>query len=632
MEIIVSLSALPPSLYRKYVKGWKPNPTLLGLFEKLSGKKGTKAMRLYIDAKTDTVIKNITQSIKAPKPVEDALRSRDIQIVDYVAGAGKDKHGRVVKIGRILAKDPELKKMFDSDPNRKAMTNATRNHQLICISMHPYDIAGMSTDRGWVSCMDLKTGENKKYVKQDVEGGTLIAYLIDPQDKNINKPIGRCLAKPYFQKSKAKAAERFIGSETVNALYLVEIAYPDAKMPFVHVLQEWLDEHINPFIASTERKGVYTLASKLYADQRSTEFNYDVEAPMLRGDVIGFVKGLVSRPRTPSLEGMVEDYLERFPDIAVMLAKYRWGNSRFFVRCASVLLGTGHYDKFQEFVEVIFDKFDADDSVISQMWEDISGKPRAMHIFIDNMPVDMRKKFLEASLDEADLYSSHDNVRQGGAFPAALSQIWSFAKMSVNPDSMFWYHASRINTAGILTRYVDEEYMGSNNQYGGSNNQYDEYVLSPSIGSLANMSPPVAAANRATLERYKAIVNPRYYEAAQKVFAGYKYVHIEYKELRNKLRTVFEQHDKIKSSEVSLAMHRTDVDLAVGQAIEEMHSASDILAAPYALLVDSDDNPQDIAQAILDRALDIAVEQAVEEVANYREEQARLKARRAAKK
>lgn len=625
MEIQVSLSALPPSLYRKYRKGWKPNAALLGLFEKISGKKGHKAMRIYIDAKTDTVIKNIAQNIKPPIQIVDALMEKDIVLVDYLAGTGKDTHGRIVKIGRVLAKNPALKKMFDSDPNRKSMVNATRNHQLICISMHPYDIAGMSTDRGWVSCMNLKTGSNKRFVKQDIAGGTLIAYLIDPSDKNINKPIGRCLAKPYFQKTKVKAADRFVGSEKVNALYLVEFAYPDSKMPFVHVLQDWLNEHINPFLATTERKGIYELSNKLYADQRGSEFDYDLEGSILQGDVAGFIRGILATPRNSSAEGIVLDHIDRFPQVAMALAQQKWGQPTFYVRCVRVFVGAKRYDELSQFLKIVFDKFGIDGSLVPRIWAGLSAKPRAMHIFIDALPNERRQSFLHTHLDEADLYDVRPEFLSNDTYPAALSQIWTFAKYSKNPESTFWWNASRVNTGGVQTIYVDEEYMGSDGLYA-------EYVLAPAVGALANMAPICPAANLETLERYKAIVNEGYYEAAKKVFAGYKYVYVDARlDFHAKLRPLFERKEnKFKKTEISILVYRMDAELCIAQATEELYPDAEMLSRAGHLLIDTTETSEQIVKAICDRALDLALAEAKEEAIDMREQAKMRRARLAA--
>ncbi|QZE58750.1 hypothetical protein pEaSNUABM28_00193 [Erwinia phage pEa_SNUABM_28] len=621
MEIMVSLSALPPSMYRKYRKGWKPNPTLLGIFEKISGKKGHKAMRIYIDAKTDTVIKNVAQNVVAPIEIVDALAEKNIVLVDYVAGTGKDSHGRIVKIGKYLAKLPELKKMFDSDPKRKSLVNATRNHQLICISMHPYDIAGMSTDRGWVSCMNLKTGSNKKYIKQDIANGTLIAYLIDHQDKNINKPIGRCLAKPFFERTKAKAADKFVGSDKVNAMYMVEYAYPDNKMPFIHTLQDWLNEKVNPFIATTERKGVYEMASKLYIDSRG-QFNYDLEGPMMRGDVNAFIQGLIAS-RSKEAEDIALEYMDRFPQIATALAKQKWGQTRFYSRCVSLLINNGHLTELRRYFDTLFENFELDDYVMSKVWESLSGKPQPLMMFIEALPNSQRDSFLDANLGSMDLYRDNTDATVDGAFPAALSEIWSFAKYSKNPEQMFWYNASRINSAGTQTQYVDEEF-GS---YTGS--MYTEYVLLPAAAAFAAQNPKCPAANRASLERHKDMLSPRYYDVITRIMDGDKLIAFDDRlDLRPRMRDALINNPKpkIKQKEVGILLHRLDGDFLLQQASEELYpEAINMSRSGLYLLIASGQSSKVIKEAVIKRAIELGMEESLDSLIDLRDE---AKARR----
>lgn len=253
MKIFVSTSALPPSQYRNYVKGWKPNPVLLKLFEQASNKKGKKAYRVYFDYGADRDIHVNTPVV--PHKISEYLKENGIELLDYAAGTAIDKHKRTVRLGKILSRQEELKKLFDNDPARRQVVTASRGKKLVCISMHPYDIAGMSTDRGWTSCMNLNDGVNKKYVAKDVKANTLIAYLVDANDKNINRPISRVLAKSFTDKKK-----------TVQS-YGVEYAYPDASdRIFIRAVQSWLDEHINPTLEGTSGTQVLTLDKSLYDD------------------------------------------------------------------------------------------------------------------------------------------------------------------------------------------------------------------------------------------------------------------------------------------------------------------------------------------------------------------------------
>jgi len=46
--------------------------------------------------------------------------------------------------------------------------------------------------------MHLEDGENRRYVMADVEKGSIIAYAVRESDKNINRPLGRYLIKPFI--------------------------------------------------------------------------------------------------------------------------------------------------------------------------------------------------------------------------------------------------------------------------------------------------------------------------------------------------------------------------------------------------------------------------------------------------
>lgn len=94
----------------------------------------------------------------------------------------------------------KLKRAYQKYTTRKSQANEpTRAKEFyIVISRHPYDLAGMSTGRGWRSCMNIEDGINRRFVKCDVQQGTFIAYLVNNDDLNINRPVGRVLIKPYY--------------------------------------------------------------------------------------------------------------------------------------------------------------------------------------------------------------------------------------------------------------------------------------------------------------------------------------------------------------------------------------------------------------------------------------------------
>ena len=122
---------------------------------------------------------------------------------DYLHGKYKyeiqTKNGpklREMSIGKSIKKNKKLTDLFASDPLRLSANLADKKLEIV-LSNHSYDIAGMSTDRNWTSCMDLIDGPNKNWVREEIKWGTVIAYLIEAKDENINAPLGRICIKPY---------------------------------------------------------------------------------------------------------------------------------------------------------------------------------------------------------------------------------------------------------------------------------------------------------------------------------------------------------------------------------------------------------------------------------------------------
>lgn len=259
MEIEVSLSALTPSQYRPFMKLWRPDPKMLQIFQKISRQTGNRAMRLYFDFQSDKLIK--TFSPECPEVIKTYLAGKGFVLEDYVSGTVKDKHNRTMRLGKVL-KDPELRKMFEADPSRKAIVSVTKGKKIVCLSMHPYDIAGMSTGRGWTSCMNLDDGINKEYVREDIKHHTLIAYLIDASDRNITRPLSRVLIKRFYMENSKR-----------KFFYGVERVYPAPNDPFISTVQEFVNENVNKAILDGESlEGMYKLQEDLYPDSQTNIF------------------------------------------------------------------------------------------------------------------------------------------------------------------------------------------------------------------------------------------------------------------------------------------------------------------------------------------------------------------------
>lgn len=215
MKLIISLSALKPSQYREFVKEWDRG-RYKELFKKFTN--DPKAFRIYLPMKTPTA------PVKAGAKLQQYISRKGYVVDDYVAGYAVDKKDpkRRVRIGKLLD-DPEIKKSFEGDPKRQAH----KGSMMVVISRHPYDIAGMSTGRGWTSCQDLEEGSLSEYVGSEIQAGSLIAYLVDEKDPNIKNPKSRLLIK------------KFEIQQTGKEMFVVSHVYGTANPQFKKIVDNW---------------------------------------------------------------------------------------------------------------------------------------------------------------------------------------------------------------------------------------------------------------------------------------------------------------------------------------------------------------------------------------------------------
>ena len=162
---------------------------------------------LFKEERTYFPLKSVeTTNIEIPTQIEQILDNAGFYITDYRAGLamkktkpGEEKDLRQIKIGKILQKlnQLELLKQFNERLGTSKKDIKNINFE-ICITHNPYDIAGMSTDRNWTSCMNLNNGEHKETPLKQVQFGGMCAYLIDSNDKNIEKPYARIAIKRFI--------------------------------------------------------------------------------------------------------------------------------------------------------------------------------------------------------------------------------------------------------------------------------------------------------------------------------------------------------------------------------------------------------------------------------------------------
>ena len=210
--------------------------------------------RIYIPFESSET--QVTNTSPVEKEIETALSGTDFKLKDYVKGVVLDKLGRDQKIGKVLTKlgKPELVNKFNADKTREG---SKKSELMLVFSKHPYDIAGMSTDRGWTSCMELYTGAYKKYVKLDIKEGSFVIYLAKLDDLNLKSPRARCVAKPYINIESKQDVVYSTGSKI----------YGTAPGNFITTVQELIDT-IQP-----NKVGVFKLDSKLYCDAQLKTIN-----------------------------------------------------------------------------------------------------------------------------------------------------------------------------------------------------------------------------------------------------------------------------------------------------------------------------------------------------------------------
>jgi hypothetical protein len=152
-----------------------------------------------------------------------------MRIIDYNKGLCTDKEGRQMRIGKLLNKLGEEKLLQTYNKSKENTLKNVSDLQVV-ISRHPYDIIGMSTDRGWTTCHDLNDkrydGKHLHNITRSLRRGTLAAYVIRKSDRNINDPISRCLIEDRY-----------------NGLGVDHHVYGTNVPGFVKFLDNWVKEY-----------------------------------------------------------------------------------------------------------------------------------------------------------------------------------------------------------------------------------------------------------------------------------------------------------------------------------------------------------------------------------------------------
>lgn len=169
-------------------------------------------------------------------PIKNHLENNGYTNIDYNKVTAVDMHGRETKIGKALVRtqaEPHIIKRFNDDSAKKALGTGSSDHEVV-ISRHPYDVAGMSTNKRWSSCMSLDDGERNHYLPEEIKHRTHVAYLVKKGDPHgIHNPLARIAIKKY---------ENSEGHEILRP----DEPYGAAPGAFQNTVRKWTEDNFKP--------------------------------------------------------------------------------------------------------------------------------------------------------------------------------------------------------------------------------------------------------------------------------------------------------------------------------------------------------------------------------------------------
>jgi hypothetical protein len=244
---------------------------------------------IYLDCKDDfrtliqtylSLFKKIDESLSSTQQHHEIVHmshSWDITTESLTKKCFIDEHGRFIKIRKLISditrKDDYFKEVDYIKSVSIALTRLdnlgdTKNLETkLIISRHPYDIAGMSTNRGWSSCMKLPDAENRQggsyhdFVLPTITGAGLIAYVLGNKENVIEKngkyfilktdkdtgkkiykdvlynPRARLLIKPYTKKDEETNFDH------PNWILKLSKIYGEGVSGVRDTIQQWLDSN-----------------------------------------------------------------------------------------------------------------------------------------------------------------------------------------------------------------------------------------------------------------------------------------------------------------------------------------------------------------------------------------------------
>lgn len=214
--------------------------------------------------------------------VINQIRKEEEQKWQKTIAEAKQRNADEFEMGRIEQnRDANLKfidENMDQFVNSEIRAGAHSSGLMIVISQNPHDLATMSTGRSWESCMTLGTGGQHSSVYCEVQNGGLIAYLIDSNDKDIQRPHARIHIR------------RFDGQDGNSIAVPEKSVYGQNIQGFEEAVKNWLDT-----MQQQMPPGIYERQGGKYSDSFSSTYvvtpNVKIETPEGQNNLISWITG-----------------------------------------------------------------------------------------------------------------------------------------------------------------------------------------------------------------------------------------------------------------------------------------------------------------------------------------------------
>lgn len=181
----------------------------------------------------------------------EILKNYKFTEIDYIKGYATSSDGRRFKILSALSKIENklikntdnqdkinkiqsfFKRLSDSFTYSNSRKLTKYDDLTVVISQDPIDVATMSTDRSWSSCMNLKKEKSfsEERIICEVSSGGLVAYLIKSQDIDIQKPLARIWIR------------RFTNANGDSYAIPENKIYGNATEDFYNFVKKWLEQN-----------------------------------------------------------------------------------------------------------------------------------------------------------------------------------------------------------------------------------------------------------------------------------------------------------------------------------------------------------------------------------------------------